>query len=332
MKMKSFLPLKLMGTEQNLLRVLTYHRVAPVRDSDRFDPRLISTDPATFRRQMQHLANHYRVVRMEEVLNALERKVQLPKNAVLVTFDDAYFDLAEYAFPVLNQWQLPSTIFVPTSYPNQPERVFWWDRLYRALMHTTHPVLHLSRLGELPLRISEERRKSLQIVNKYLLTLAATESAATLDEICDQLESKPLAYKSVLDWDELRALAKAGVTLAAHTRTHPLLTRVSPEQARAEIVGSRQDLQREIGSALPVFCYPNGHHNDTVVNILKQAGFVAALTTLSGQNDLNTMDPLRLQRQAIYKKTSLPVFRLRLLRVGAYLDVWRLRKERRQHL
>lgn len=332
MKMNSLLPLKLMGTKQNLLRVLTYHRVAPVRDSDRFDPRLISTDPATFRRQMHHLANHYRVVRMEEVLNALERKVQLPKNAVLVTFDDAYFDLAEYALPVLKEWQLPSTIFVPTSYPNQPERVFWWDRLYRALIHTTHPVLRLPPFGELSLRTGEERRKSLQIVNKYLLTLAATESAATLDEICDQLESKPLAYKSVLDWDELRELAKAGVTLAAHTRTHPLLTRVSPEQAHAEIVGSRQDLQREIGSALPVFCYPNGHHNDTVVNILKQAGFVAALTTLSGQNDLNTMDPLRLQRQAIYKKTSLPVFRLRLLRVGAYLDVWRLRKERRQHL
>src|SRR5437763_4233981 len=58
--------------------------------------------------------------------------------------------------------------------------------------------------------------------------------------------------------DELKALQRAGMTLASHTRTHPDLTKVSASQLRDEVVGSRQDLQRMLGVTTDLFAYPYG--------------------------------------------------------------------------
>jgi len=332
LKMNNFLDPKMTKSQPNLLRVLTYHRVADPKDSAVLDPRLISTDPATFERQMQYLTNHYQVVSLEEVFNAVESKGHLPKGAVLITFDDAYFDLAHHALPILKRWQLPATIFVPTAYPDRPDLAFWWDRIYRAFAQTAQKELDIAPIGKLSLKTSEDRRQSNRRIKQRLLALGYAEAMNLVDDICYRLDSKPLVQKSLLSWEELRQVAKEGVTLGAHTRTHPYLIRLSSAQMHEEIVGAQQDLKREIGHTFPVFCYPNGDHNKAVVDTLRQAGFVLAFTTMSGQNDLNTADLLRLNRQSIYPKTSLPIFCLRLLRVGGYLDRWRLRKERQQYI
>ncbi|MGH7457229.1 MAG: polysaccharide deacetylase family protein, partial [bacterium] len=126
-----------------------------------------------------------------------------------------------------------------------------------------------------------------------------------------------------LGWEELRQLAKAGVTLGAHTQTHPIMTQIAPAEIRREISGSQKALQREIGAALPIFCYPSGSHDDTVVDILKEEGFVVAFSTLDGHNDLRSADLLRLRRTNITKRTTSLIFRFRLSRLGAHLDRWR---------
>jgi peptidoglycan/xylan/chitin deacetylase (PgdA/CDA1 family) len=311
---------------RSMLRVLTYHRIADPKDAPLLDPRLISATPAAFERQMRYLAKHYRVVSVEEVLFAVESGTRLPERAILITFDDAYCDLTQHAWPTLKRLRLPATIFVPTAYPDQPERAFWADRLYRAFFHTPLTQLPSTPMGPLSLNTPAERRHSLRRLHSYLRTIAHTQAVTVIDEICAQLDGSYVVQKSVLSWEELRQLAREGVTLGAHTRTHPMMTQLSPEQIREEIIGSHSDLQREIGGALPIFCYPNGTHNDTVVDILRQEGFVIAFTTLDGHNDLHDTDPLRLRRTNITKRTSPVVFSIRLLRWATYVDAWRHRK------
>ena len=304
------------------LHVLTYHRVAQLADSPLLDPRLISTTPAVFEQHMRYVSRHLHAVSMEEVLDAVEVGTPLSDRAVLITFDDGYADFAEYAWPILKEHGLPATLFVSTAYPDRPDRALWWDRLYRALSFTSHTELRSSPIGSLPLRTDEERRHSLRILQNYLKTIPNSEAMAAVDIVCDELGSEQTSLKSVLGWDELRRLAAEGVTLAAHTRTHPILTQLSTEQARQEIAGSQMDLQREIGQVLPVFCYPDGAHDESVVDVLRDEGFVLAFTTLEGRNDLSSTDLLRLNRMHVGKRTSPMVFRLRLSRLGGYLNSW----------
>jgi len=311
-----------------MLRILAYHRVSQLRDTLAVDSRTVSATPEGFARQMKCLARFYRVVSMPELLEAVEKGRSLPKRAVLITFDDAYADFVDIAWPILKQFRLPATMFVPTAYPDQPERAFWWDRLYQAFAATSRTQINVSPLGQLPLLPPNQRRRSLRAIQNHVTTLPHCEAMQLVDSLCDELGLSCAQGSSVLTWKQLRELAREGLTLGSHTRTHPIMTHITPEQMREEVRGSQEALQREIGACLPIFCYPNGNHNDAVLTVLRDQGIRIALTTLSGLNKLGSLDPLRLHRTVIMPRTTPAIFCLRLLRLGIHLDAWRDRKQR----
>ncbi len=307
------------------LRVLTYHRVAEPEDHQDLNPRTISATPDGFERQMRLLRRRYAVVSLAEVLNALGETAALPRRAVHVTFDDAYADLADHALPILEQLGLPATIFVPTAFPDHPERSFWTDRLYSALQRAASGEL-VTPIGGLSLRTPEERRAGLKRLLEHLKRIPHADAVMLVDRVCENVGAGFIPRKSSLGWDELRSLVKRGIAVAAHSRSHAILTRLPPEEVRKEVAGAREDLERELGQALPVFCYPNGSHDDRVVSILREEGYRLAFTTLDGHNDLSVDDPLRLRRTNITPRTSGPIFRLRLTGWGARLDARRHRR------
>jgi peptidoglycan/xylan/chitin deacetylase (PgdA/CDA1 family) len=306
-----------------------YHRVAELMDTPAIDSRSVSATPSMFAQQMRHLARYYHVVSMPEVLDAVKRNRTIRERSVLITFDDAYADFAGIAWPILKQFHLPATLFVPTAYPGRPELPFWWDRLYQAFESTRRAELRDTPLGCLPLDAPNVRRRSLRALQNYVPTRPHDEAMRLVDSVCAQLVEGPVKGGSVLSWDQLRMLARDGVTLGSHTRTHPILTQLPPDRIREEVRGSQQDLKTNIGSALPIFCYPNGDHNETVTTILREEGIRLGFTTLVGENELGATDLLRLRRIGITPRSSLPIFSLRLLRTGMYLDAWRFRRMRR---
>ncbi len=312
-----------------MLRVLTYHRVANLQDTPSLHPQIISATPANFEKQMRFVAAKYQVVSMPQVLETIAKKASPPRRAVLITFDDAYYDFG-VAWAILKSLKMTATLFVPTAYPDHPERAFWWDRLYRAVMNTSRRELHLNALGTLPLNDAKMRPQSLKRLQNHVKNISHREAMVFVDEVCEKLDSKPVVQKSVLSWKELRQLAKEGVTMCAHTQTHPIMTQLTPEVLRCEVVGSQADLKREIGETLPIFCYPSGSHDDAVVNVLREENFTVAFTTMKGQNDLRTADLLRLRRTNMTRRTSLPIFRVKLMRWGAYVDRWRQKRKQRK--
>ena len=311
-----------------MLRILAYHRVAELRDTRAVDSRSVSATPEGFARQMEHLARCYSVVSMPELLEVVEKGRRLPKRAVLITFDDAYADFADIAWPTLKRLGLPATMFVPTAFPGHSERAFWTDALYQAFAATLRVEINVPPLGRLPLLRADEKRRSLRAIQDYVTTISHCEAKRLVDSVCADLGLSCARGGSVLSWDQLRQLAREGLTLGAHTRTHAIMTKITPEQMREEVQGSQEDLQREIGRCLPIFCYPNGNHNDTAISVLREQGIRLAFTTLPGANELGFADALRLHRTVIMPRTTLPIFCLRLLRWGIRLDAWRERKQK----
>ncbi len=307
--------------QSNLLRVLTYHRVDDPESRPSLYPRVTVT-PEAFTEQMQFLAVHYYPISLPELLDAKDSGSQsLPPRAVLITFDDAYCDFAEQAWPIMRRENIPATLFVPTAFPDHPERVLWWDRLYQALRTTPRRDDLPTPVGPLPLRTAEQREQALLKLRDYVKTCPHAEAMPWVEEICSELEGLP-PEPSILSWDALRQLAGEGVTLGAHTRTHPLMNRISTQEARAEALGSLQDLQTEIGSVPPIFAYPSGGFNDEVVGGLAQEGFSLAFTTERGLNDWTSADRLRLRRINIGPRTNLTTMRTQLLPQSKYISQW----------
>src|ERR671914_537157 len=92
----------------------------------------------------------------DRILPAREGRADLPPRAVLLTFDDAYDDFAEVAWPLLRHHGLPATLFVPTAYPDVPGRAFWWDRLHQAVAGARASSV-ATPVGRLPLSSAAER-------------------------------------------------------------------------------------------------------------------------------------------------------------------------------
>lgn len=308
---------------RSVLRVLTYHRVGDPAAVPSANPSLFSATPADFDRQMRHLSRQYQVVSIDEVLGSQSGDRPLPQRAVLLTFDDAYKDFGEIAWPILQRYGLPATVFVPTAYAGDPERVFWWDRLHSAFCRTSQRVVEGIPMGPLPLTSPDAKRASLRAVQAYLKTVPHVWAMQLVDAMCKDLGSDRSERSNVLSWDELRELAAEGARFVPHTRTHPALTQLPPEEARAEIRGSREDLERELGDAPRVFAFPFGAQDDRVARIVEEEGFQLAFSCRDGHNLLPCSDPLRLGRTNITRRTSPLIFRFRLLPLAPYLDRWR---------
>jgi peptidoglycan/xylan/chitin deacetylase (PgdA/CDA1 family) len=294
------------------LAVLTYHRISDPARSQLLYPGLISAGPSEFEEQMRFLAARHRPLSLEELLAARRGEARLPLRSVLVTFDDGYRDFAEEAWPVLRRQGIPVVLFIPTAYPGDPGRAFWWDKLFGALTAARPTQSVETPVGTLRLVSGADRLSAFRRLRSLVRSLPHDEAMGVVDQLCDALGSRP-AQSSVLSWPELRELRSEGVVLAPHSRTHPLLDRIPVEAAREEILGSLEDLEREAGPLSRVFAYPAGGENPEVVRVLAEERFELGFTTVRGTNDLREANWLRLRRINVGRASTLPLLRAQLL-------------------
>ena len=97
-----------------------------------------------------------------------------------------------------------------------------------------------------------------------------------------------LAGRPLMDWAQVREMAAQGIAFGAHSRTHAALTRIDSEDARAEICGSRSDLEQALGMPAESFAYPYGLHDPDVQDMVARAGYAAGVTVDAGLNCLAT--------------------------------------------
>ena len=311
--------------KQSLLRVLTYHRVVDVAGGATCNPTLLSASPRVFERQMRMVAKHFRVLSCEEVLDALAAGRRLPDRAVMITFDDAYSDFGEIAWPVLRRFALPVTLFVPTAYPGERGREFWWDRLYRSLACAQIERLESTPLGPLAVDTPASLVATVKRLQRHLKSISHADALHAVDQLCDSLGSGDLTPPTTLTWPDLRSLAAEGVTIAPHTRTHPVLTTISRDEARREMRESRADLERELGACAPVLAYPAGAYDPVIERIAAEEGFRLAFTTDHGHNVFPPEHPHRLCRTNVTPRTSALALSVRLQAWAPPLERWRRR-------
>ncbi len=291
----------------NILRVLLYHRILDRGDPLGGDPNLISASPDGFAQQVRYLVRHYTPITAEQLIRAVREQIALPPQAVLVTFDDGYRDFLLHAWPVLCRYEVPAVLFVPSGFPGSGQ-AFWWDALYDAIGQTTKMRLRLPNVGAFPLRTPLERRRAVRWINRDLQQLKPAEIEKVLDILRAELEVPPPNPAPVLTWDELRRLVSEGLAVAPHTRNHPALPAISPQEIVEEIAGGYSDLRRELGQVYPLFSFPLGFFDQRACSVLQANDIVAAFTSTPGLNAVGSANPLRLCRRAINASRSFTEF------------------------
>ena len=300
------------GHDAQVFSVIVYHRIDDPHRCRRLDPRLISATPEALDAQLEYLAAHTSLLSLDDLIEVRRGRTRLPPRAVLVTFDDGYSDFADHAWPLLRRHDVPAVLFVPTGYPDRPDRAFWWDRVHAAIHDTTRPRLELPDVS-LRLRSASDRVAAFEWVSRQVHARDHERAMALVDEVEAALGVPP-PRSAVLSWQDLRRLSHEGLVVAPHTRGHPMLHRVGAAEAREEIAASVADLERELGFVPPAFAYPGGFHSDAVVEEVKRAGFEMAFTVRRGNNQAQHVDWYRVRRIHVGVDSPLTVVRAQLLR------------------
>lgn len=119
-----------------------------------------------------------------------------------------------------------------------------------------------------------------------------------------------------LDWDRIREMRDAGVTIGAHTASHLHMADAPPERNRAEVTRSLERFRQELGATPALFAYPYGEASLAVQDVVAEFGFIAAFGQHSAALHRGS-EALYLPRFALTEAyAGIDDFRLRVNTVG----------------
>jgi peptidoglycan/xylan/chitin deacetylase (PgdA/CDA1 family) len=279
-------------SHRNSLTIVLYHGVAPAKQQGIYNYRGKFITPSAFREQLVYFKRHYTILELDEAVRRM-REGNLPRHALAITFDDGYRNVYTYAYPVLKEMSVPATMFLPTDFVLE-KKPLWVDRLEYAMGRTE------GSFAERAARDAETRdelkRLGIDERERRLADIERASGTAFTDFSGERSVYAPLTQ------DEIREMRAGGISFGAHTKTHPILSRINSEEAlRDEIAGSKGALEQAIGPLSNIFAYPNGQRGDwdeRAERILEDARFVSSLTTVEGVSTKHT-HPFRLKRYAL---------------------------------
>ena len=287
--------------------IASYHRVVGnLRlESERALPTLnIARD--TFRKHLEVLCETHEVVRLDDALEVLSGKRSAKRDLAVITFDDGYRDVYDYAFPVLRDMKLPAIAYVPSAFVGTHKRLAH-DRLWWGLK-----TMEKRRLG--PMSVGAGGAYETLLVqafdgaptpNEVLERLIADNPTPVLYGLAEVLEERLRIDRTEaprgqmpMSWEMLREMA---------ANEHTVLTNQALDEARREIAACKSALEKGTGRPVRHFAYCNGWYSAGVAQALRAEGFVSAVTTEDMPN-MPGVDPYALKRKVLWEMSSTGVF------------------------
>lgn len=276
------------GLAQGKGAILTLHHVR-LAASDGFCPNgLLEITPGFLDRALTLIrAEGYDLVSLDEALARLADPTP-GRFFVALTFDDGYRDNLDHAWPVLAKHGAPWTLYVVRGFAERTARL-WWLELEEAIRALPRVSVELPD-GRFEALAGTDAEKQSAFDRLYWRLRKGPEAIllAVISDLARQAGIDPvgLVERECLPTDTLRSLAGApGVTIGAHTLSHPMLAKHPEEVARREIAESKAWLEEVLGLPIRHFAYPVGDPTSAGMRefaLAKEAGFASAVTTRPG--------------------------------------------------
>jgi len=297
--------------------ILSYHRIS----SGELDPWGMRVSLQNFRSQLAMLRNFGTPVSLPEFAAAYQSG-QSPERSIVITFDDGYVDNLNHALPLLQEFNIPATVFIPSGYLGKP--YFWWEALEHVFLRPNSlPATLTLELDTSPhswnlegaanytdeqyVRDREfhhwrsEPGTRIRLYHEVYERLWPQEISKRLSLVSDitqwaGMDSRSFAQARPLSNQELKRIAEEElITIGAHSVNHLPLDEKPLEVQEFEILGSRDLLEKLTGKPVDTFAYPHGKYDSLTTKVLKKNFFGCACTTeqfaISDQ-----CDPLQLPR------------------------------------
>jgi peptidoglycan/xylan/chitin deacetylase (PgdA/CDA1 family) len=297
--------------------LLTFHRVA-LPGATAGDPEVIDTSPERLDAHVGFLKRHFSFIDTGDV-EAFRNGTPLPRNPVLLSFDDGYKDNFEHALPILQRHGAKASFFVASSFISE-RRIFWWEKIGFILGRTKVVRIRLDYPEPLDLAFGDPEaqrvaRRTLLRMIKDRKGLDVDRFVAAIADACevkwDLNEETRLANEMLMTWDEVRALKAAGMDVQSHGHRHLVTQTMTPDALRKDLIESRACIEEEVGPVRAI-AYPTGRGVEGNVELraaVEGAGFHLAFTNGGGGLRGRPVDWLNIPRMTTSLEMTESFFR-----------------------
>ena len=281
-------------------------------------PNIKGLDVELFKNQIQYILKHYKVIRMEELIESvLENSIKLSNNSILLTFDDAYKDHFEFVFPILDELSIQGSFFPPAK-AILNHQVLDVNKIHFVLASVKDKKQIISDIlsmlneyrTEYLLKSNEYYYRKLAIKDRFdtkevifIKTILQKELPEELRNIIVNfifnkyvsVDEASFSRELYMNLDQLKLMKRKDMYIGSHGYNHYWLNTLSKEKQKEEVELSIEFLKK-LGCNTNnfAFCYPYGAYNESLISILKESGCGLALTTHA--DIANTNKPFILSR------------------------------------
>jgi len=301
---------------QGKVIILAYHRILPEKEVQRYFVQPgIYVQEDVFDTQMKFLKEYFSIISFAELLDLWNNKaISKDQRYCVITFDDGWLDNYLYAYPILQKYNIPATIFLPTAFIGT-NYWFWPEKLGYLLKH--YFVVSGSRSIELIPLFSKEKKRGIRsiddiiesIIEKYKESMDK-EIEEIIEKLSKGLNIKIPSERILLNWKEIEEMSKHRISFGSHSCNHKILTKLSANEIEKELKDSMCTLQGKKINYIPVFCYPNGNYNQGIIKQVKATGYRSAVSILYGYEEGSPQDLFSLKRISIHNDITykIPLF------------------------
>jgi len=306
--------------------ILMYHSIQNSKkgQTSLYYQKVISSSPNDFEKQIIYLKKRFNIISLDEYVTIVKNKRIIPRNCVIITFDDGYRDNYINAYPILRKYNVPATIFITTGKIGSKEPL-WGAKVAYYINSTMASEINLDGIGKYRLDSDSRKLKAIDDIIERLKLINEIKRDIVIDRLAEQLKVEKVdkaADVLFLSWDEIRDISTNSISFGAHTVSHPNLASISVDQAKREVVESKYRIEVETDRSVNCFAYPYGglvHFNERIKTMLREAGFICACSTIYGRQNLND-DLYQLRRIPIFHYHNMSVFKAKVFGFFDYLD------------
>jgi peptidoglycan/xylan/chitin deacetylase (PgdA/CDA1 family) len=323
-------------TGSRWITVLTYHSVAQGEgvgvssghlehdETGLRDDGVVDVTADQFDRQLAFIKRWFSPIGVRDLLAHTRAGKPLPSNPLLVTFDDGYRDNHDLALPILLRHGVRATFFVATEFVDR-RRPFWWDLVSLVMKRARREKLEL----EYPERVTlvlEPAPAARGAAIRSALRIIKDRRGLSLERFLGELQratgvalsaadERKLAERTVMTWEQVVALRRAGMDVQSHTSTHRVLQTLTSAELERELRGSRSVLEDVLGEPIRAISYPVGKPLRTAPSVrraVRDAGYELGFSNGTGVNVAPLVDPLDVRRVSLDADLSDGFFRAML--------------------
>lgn len=299
----------------NNLYTVMYHYTRDIAHS-RY-PGIKGLETKQLRAQLAFMKEHFHIVSMEEVMDAVEGKYELPAKAMLLTFDDGYIDNYTFAFPLLEEFKVQGSFFIPGK-TFREHKLLDVNKIHyilasadsRDIAKDLKQLMEINR-GGYSYPPTDELWQKYAVANRWDIpeTIFIKRMLQTVlpEELRGQIASElfkkyvgiseeALAYELYMTDDQLRTMQRHGMFIGLHGYDHYWLGNLPVEQMQRDTLQALDALDEFIDRKRWVMNYPYGNYSDDVLDFMGKKGAVVGLSTEVRVGQIGKDNPLALPR------------------------------------